>query len=52
MHQELETDNDIEGIAHLEIHHSTDEQFILAGGESNFLLQQSVKRENLISNLH
>lgn len=44
-------DNDIEGIAHLEIHHSTDEQFILAEGKQ-FLLQQSVKRENLISNLH
>lgn len=27
-------DNDIEGIAHLEIHHSTDEQFILAAGKA------------------
>ena len=27
-------DNDIDGIAHLEIHHSTDEQFILAGGKA------------------
>ena len=26
-------DNDIAGIAHLEIHHSTDEQFILAAGK-------------------
>ena len=26
-------DNDIDGIAHLEIHHSTDEQFILAAGK-------------------
>ena len=25
-------DNDIAGIAHLEVHHSTDEQFILAAG--------------------
>lgn len=27
-------DNDIDGIAHLEIHHSTDEQFILAAGKA------------------
>ena len=27
-------DNDISGIAHLEIHHSTDEQFILAAGKA------------------
>lgn len=27
-------DNDIEGIAHLEIHHSTDEQFILSAGKA------------------
>ena len=27
-------DNDIDGIAHLEIHHSTDEQFILAAGNA------------------
>ena len=27
-------DNDIMGIAHLEIHHSTDEQFILAAGKA------------------
>ena len=27
-------DNDINGIAHLEIHHSTDEQFILAAGKA------------------
>lgn len=27
-------DNDITGIAHLEIHHSTDEQFILAAGKA------------------
>ncbi len=27
-------DNDIAGIAHLEIHHSTDEQFILAAGKA------------------
>ena len=26
--------NDIDGIAHLEIHHSTDEQFILAAGKA------------------
>lgn len=27
-------DNDIDGIAHLEIHHSTDEQFILVAGKA------------------
>ena len=27
-------DNDIEGIAHLEIHHTTDEQFILVCGKA------------------
>lgn len=27
-------DNDISGIVHLEIHHSTDEQFILAAGKA------------------
>lgn len=27
-------DNDIEGIAHLEIHHTTDEQFILVAGKA------------------
>ena len=27
-------DNDISGIAHLEVHHSTDEQFILAAGKA------------------
>ena len=27
-------DNDINGIAHLEIHHSTDEQFILVAGKA------------------
>lgn len=27
-------DNDIDGIVHLEIHHSTDEQFILAAGKA------------------
>ena len=27
-------DNDIAGIAHLEVHHSTDEQFILAAGKA------------------
>jgi len=27
-------DNDIEGIVHLEVHHSTDEQFILAAGKA------------------
>ena len=28
-------DNDIAGIAHLEVHHSTDEQFILAAGKGD-----------------
>jgi hypothetical protein len=27
-------DNDIEGIAHLEIHHTTDEQFVLCAGKA------------------
>ena len=27
-------DNDIDGIAHLEVHHSTDEQFILSAGKA------------------
>ena len=27
-------DNDIEGIAHLEVHHTTDEQFILSAGKA------------------
>ena len=27
-------DNDIDGIVHLEVHHSTDEQFILAAGKA------------------
>lgn len=27
-------DNDIEGIVHLEVHHSTDEQFTLAAGKA------------------
>lgn len=27
-------DNDIDGIAHLEVHHTTDEQFILAAGKA------------------
>ena len=33
-------DNDIEGIAHLEIHHSTDEQFILAAGKAILITAQ------------
>ena len=31
-------DNDIEGIAHLEIHHSTDEQFILSEGKAILII--------------
>ena len=31
-------DNDIAGIAHLEIHHSTDEQFILTAGKARVLV--------------
>ena len=33
-------DNDIEGIAHLELHHSTDEQFILAAGKAILITAQ------------
>lgn len=36
-------DNDIEGIAHLEIHHSTDEQFILSSGKAILI---TADREN------
>lgn len=36
-------DNDIAGIAHLEIHHSTDEQFILAAGKAILI---TAEREN------
>ena len=36
-------DNDINGIAHLEIHHSTDEQFILAAGKAILI---TAEREN------
>ena len=36
-------DNDISGIAHLEVHHSTDEQFILAAGKAILITAQ---REN------
>ena len=36
-------DNDIAGIAHLEIHHSTDEQFILTAGKALLI---TAEREN------
>ena len=36
-------DNDIEGIAHLEIHHSTDEQFILAAGKAILITAEREK---------
>ena len=36
-------DNDIAGIAHLEIHHSTDEQFILAAGKAILITQKDTK---------
>lgn len=36
-------DNDIDGISHLEIHHSTDEQFILAAGKAILI---TAEREN------
>ena len=36
-------DNDISGIAHLEIHHSQDEQFILAAGKAILITSE---REN------
>lgn len=36
-------DNDIDGIAHLEVHHTTDEQFILAGGKAILI---TARREN------
>lgn len=36
-------DNDIAGIAHLEVHHSTDEQFILVNGKAILITAQ---REN------
>ena len=36
-------DNDIEGIVHLEVHHSTDEQFILAAGKAILI---TAEREN------
>ena len=35
-------DNDIEGIAHLEIHHTTDEQFVLCAGKAILI---TVERE-------
>ena len=37
-------DNDINGIKHLEIHHSTDEQFILVHGKA--ILITAEKKEN------
>ncbi len=36
-------DNDIEGIVHLEVHHSTDEQFILTAGKAILI---TAEREN------
>lgn len=36
-------DNDITGIAHLEVHHSTDEQFILSTGKAILI---TAEREN------
>lgn len=33
-------DNDISGIAHLEIHHTTDEQFILSAGKAILITAQ------------
>lgn len=36
-------DNDIAGIAHLEVHHSTDEQFILSTGKAILI---TAEREN------
>ena len=36
-------DNDIDGIAHLEVHHSTDEQFILSAGKAILI---TADREN------
>lgn len=39
----LETDNDINGIKHLEIHHSTDEQFILVHGKAILITAEKRK---------
>lgn len=36
-------DNDINGIAHLEIHHSTDEQFILSAGKAVLITAEREK---------
>ena len=36
-------DNDISGIAHLEVHHSTDEQFVLTAGKALLI---TAEREN------
>lgn len=36
-------DNDLSGIAHLEVHHSTDEQFILSAGKAILI---TAEREN------
>lgn len=36
-------DNDIEGIKHLEIHHSTDEQFILSKGKAILITAERKK---------
>lgn len=36
-------DNDIAGVVHLEVHHSTDEQFILAAGKAILI---TAEREN------
>ena len=38
-------DNDIAGIAHLEIHHSTDEQFILAAGKAILITAEREGRQ-------
>ena len=44
MSKNWKPDNDINGIKHLEIHHSTDEQFILVHGKA--ILITAEKKEN------
>jgi hypothetical protein len=42
-------DNDIAGLAHLEIHHSTDEQFILSAGKA--ILITAERADNKFQNI-
>ncbi len=46
-------DNDIAGLAHLEIHHSTDEQFILSAGKAILVTAERTndKFENIVLTL-